>query len=284
MRTIRITGALAVAAVAAAGCQDITNPVEEFGTLADPYVRFEDDAAIGTPGSLNLVIFQLPTRVEEDVTVEYSFGGDAVFGEDYQIVTADGTVRDDVTADGGTAVIPYDTGETSFARDTVYVFVPFEATDGRTLQVEIASATSESGTALETGYIDDYRLFTLAIEGFVEIAEGSYTGQRTGDFGEAAADVTITSPDEPIVVDGAPFSYELSDYTGDGTLFGAPIPWAFSVTSGGTVIAPVRSHVFTDVTSDVVGSYDFDSNTLTLDIELTCCGAEGATWSLQVAM
>ena len=45
----------------------------------------------------------------------------------------------------------------------------------------------------------------------------------------------------PVVQDGIEYRFVLSDYTGDGTLFGVRVPWAFNVTSGGTVIASPRS-------------------------------------------
>lgn len=280
MKSMRIIGALGVAALALSGCEDITNPVEEFGQLADPYVRFETSQAVGTPASTNLVILQLPTRVTEDVTVTYSFGGDAVFGEDFVVVDADGNVRNDVTAAGGTAVIPYDSSQTQFARDTIFIFVPFDATDGRTLEVEIESAVTESGVAIETGYIERFRVFDLSIEGFVDIPTGTYSAARSGDFGDGSGTVTITKPAEPTEVDGTPYDFLLSDVQGDAGVFGVPIPWAFSVTSGGTVILPSRAAGI-GVTADVVGEFDFSTNTLELDLELTCCGAPGFGWSLE---
>ncbi|MEX1184056.1 MAG: hypothetical protein WEF86_12565 [Gemmatimonadota bacterium] len=277
----RVVGPLAIAAVAVAGCEDITNPVEEFGSLVDPFVQFVQPSTIGTPGSYNRVIIQMPTRLEEDVTVQYTFGGDAVFGTDYVIVNADSTVRTDVTAAGGTASIRYDAGEDLLPRDTIIVFVPFDATDGRTLEIEIVSAEAESGRNVETGYIDDYRSFSLNVEGFVNVPVGVYASARTGDFGNGTGTVTISTPAQPIVVDGVPYNQRLSDYQGDAGVFGIPVPWAFSVTSGGTVLAAPMDAAGYEVTSDVTGTFDFDSSTLALDIVLTCCGAAGFGWSME---
>lgn len=277
--------ALAVAMVAVGACEEITNPVEEFGDLTGPFVRFENETAIGTPGSIVPVRFVMPTRVEEDVTVDFTFGGDAVFGEDFVVVDAQGNPRTDVTAAGGTASIPYRFTEPNFARDTLFVRVPFDATDGRVLDVQITGARTASGREIQPGIIETYRNFALSIEGFVDVPTGSYTGQRTGQFGTVNANVTITEPAQPVVIDGIAFSFVLSDYTGDGTLFGVPVPWAFNVTSGGSVLAAPHSHPpgFEDVTSNVTGTYDFTTQELRLNVTLTCCGASGATWQLSVA-
>jgi hypothetical protein len=284
MKSMRIIGVLGVAVLALAGCEDITNPVEEFGTLADAYVRFQTSSATGTPASLNRVILQQPTRVTEDVTVTFTFGGDAVFGEDFLIVDEAGNVRTDVTAAGGTALIPFDSAQTQFARDTIFVFVPFDATDGRTLEIAIESAVTESGRAIETGYIDAFRTFDLSIEGFVDIPTGTYAATRSGDFGGGTGTVTITKPASPIVIDGTPYDFLLSDSQGDAGVFSVAVPWAFSVTSGGTVVLPSQWALGTQVTADVVGTFDFATNTLSLDLDLTCCGAAGFGWSLEAVL
>lgn len=281
MKMMRITGILGVAMLALAGCEDITNPVEEFGTLADPYVRFLTASAIGTPASTNRVILQLPTRLTEDVTVTYTFGGDAVFGEDFQVVDETGAVRTDVTASGGTAIIPFDPDQTTLPRDTIIIVVPFAATDGRTLEIEIASAVTESGRAIETGYIDRFRTFDLAIEGFVDIPTGTYAAARGGDFGNGTGTVTITKPATPTVIDGTPYDFLISDLQGDAGVFGIAIPWAFSVTSGGTVVAPRRDALGLGATADLEGTFDFDTSTLAVDVVLACCGVSGFGWTLE---
>ncbi|MHB1168353.1 MAG: hypothetical protein ACYC28_03630 [Longimicrobiales bacterium] len=281
MKTIRNFGTLLLAAVAFAGCEDITNPVEEFGSLEDPYVRFETSSAIGTPGSTTRVIFQMPTRVEEDVTIQYTFGGDAVFGEDYVIVNAAGDSVTDLTAAGGTATIPFDPEQTTFGRDTIFIFVPFDATDGRTAEVQIASATVPSGQNIETGFIDAFNTFELNVEGFVDVPVGTYATVRAGDFGGGAGTVTITKPAAPVVIGGVPYDFVISDTQGDAGVFGIAVPWAFSVTSGGTVIAPRVDTEGLGATADVTGTFNFTTNVLNLALVLDCCGAVGAGWTLQ---
>lgn len=281
MKTIRNFGTLLLAAVAFAGCEDITNPVEEFGSLEDPYVRFETSSAIGTPGSTTRVIFQMPTRVEEDVTIQYTFGGDAVFGDDFVVVDAAGDPVADVTAAGGTATIPFDPEQTTFGRDTILVFVPFDATDGRTLEIQIASATVPSGQNIETGFVEAFNTFDLNVEGFVDIPVGTYATVRAGDFGGGAGTVTITKPAAPVVIDGVPYDFVVSDSQGDAGVFGIAIPWAFSVTSGGTVIAPRVDAAELGAVADVDGTFDFDTSTLDLTLVLDCCGAPGFGWTLE---
>src|SRR5262249_50741691 len=148
-------------------------------------------------------------------------------------------------------------------RDTLRLFVPTNARDGRAVSVEISSAATTSGRTIETGYIDEYKKFAMNIEGFVDIPVGTYTGTRTSaDVGNGAASVAIAKPATPVTINGVSYAFTISDYTGDGLVFGEPgdlfpIPWAFNVTSGGTVLAAPRSHVVTVVTSTVVGTYNF---------------------------
>jgi hypothetical protein len=167
MRFLKTLALLGLVAVAAAACEDgITNPVNEFGEQLGPYVRFLSPSATASAGDEDpaLAIVQLPTRVEEDVTATYSFGGTAVLGEDFQPVDADGNPRADVTASGGTAHLEYELENTTSARDTLRLQVLGTATAGRTLEISLTGAQTASGTPIETGYIDQNRKFTLTIE------------------------------------------------------------------------------------------------------------------------
>jgi hypothetical protein len=280
MNKLKAVAAMVLISVVGTACEDITNPIEEFGQLVDPFVRWEVPQSIGAPEQTVGVIIQLPTRLEEDVNYNFALGGDAVFGDDYIVVDREGTPRADVTAAGGSGTITYVEDRDAFSRDTIFFFIPFEAVDGRVIELEIVSAQAASGRNVETGYIERYQKHRLSIEGFIDLPEGTWVGQRTGDFGEAAATVTVSRPADPIEVGGDAFLYQLSDYTGDGGIFGVGVPWAFSATSGGSVLVAQQSHVFGSVTSNVSGSYDLATQTLTLNVELTCCGAEGFGWTL----
>ncbi len=280
MNKLRTVLAVVILAMVGAACEDITNPIEEFGQLVDPFVRWEVATSIGAPEQTVGVIIQLPTRLEEDVSYSFALGGDAEFGVDYIPVDREGNPRADVTAQGGSGTIVYNPEQDAFSRDTIFFFIPFEATDGRQVEIEITNAQSASGRNVETGYIERYQRHSLSIEGFIDLPEGTWVGERTGDFGGAAASVTVTRPAAPIEVGGDAYLYQLSDYTGDGGIFGVGVPWAFSATSGGSVLVAQQSHVFGTVTSDVSGSYDLATQTLTLNVTLTCCGAEGFGWTL----
>lgn len=282
MRLIRTIGVLALAAGTVAACEDITNPIEEFGALEDPFVRFQSARTVGTPGSTQAVVVELPTRVEEDVTVDVAFGGDAVFGEDYVIVDSEGDAREDVSAEGATLSIPFDFNQnTMLSSDTLLVFVPFEATDGAVLDIQIESATTESGRVLETGFIEQFQSHTFSIEGFVTagVATGTYAGTWAGDLGSGDVEIVVTQPATPVVIEGVEFSFLIDDYA-EGA-FGVAVPWAFNVTSGGTVIFAGTDAAGFGVTSDISGSYDFDANRLQFDVLLTNI-APGLEWAYDV--
>lgn len=287
MRLIRTIGVLALAAGTVAACEDITNPIEEFGALEDPFVRFESATTVGTPGSTQAVVVELPTRVEEDVTVEVAFGGDAVFGEDYVIVDSEGDARDDVSAGGATLNIPFDFNQnTTLSSDTLLVFVPFDATDGAVLDIQIVSATAESGRVLETGFIEQFQSHRFSVEGFVTegVATGAYAGAWEGDLGSGDVSATITQPATPVTIEGVEYSFVLDDFA-EGA-FGIAVPWAFNVTSGGTVIFSPTDAAGFGVTSDLEGSYDFDTDNLAFEVLLTCCdgadGEAGLTWAYDI--
>ena len=123
MKRISVLGALAIAIAFGAACEDITNPIEETGQIVDPYVHFVSSSADAPPGATVLVIFQLPTKVEEDIDIEFTFSGDAVLGTDFQAVDRDGNARDDVSAAGGDAHITFVADETLFGRDTLFISV-----------------------------------------------------------------------------------------------------------------------------------------------------------------
>lgn len=154
---------LALAAIGATACEDITNPVEEFGELTDPFVRFVDSEATGTPGSIAVAVFQMPTALEESVEVDYTFGGDAVFDQDFQPVDTDGDPRTDVTAAGGTAQLEYEFDDTSLSNDTLALFVPSDAMDGRTLEIELTEARTATGTPVQIGLVESHRVFRMVI-------------------------------------------------------------------------------------------------------------------------
>ena len=275
MKTIRFIGALAVAGMVATGCTDITNPVEEFGEFAPAWVGFDSEEIGAARGFTIPVIFEAPTRPEEDVIIDFTFGGTAVFGEDYEIVNADGSPRTDVTSAGGTVTIEYDPAATA-PQDTMWVFVTTEATDGSQLVVDITDARTADGDEVTVGYLDDLDQFTLTI---TIIPTGTYEGPITGDLGSGTVEIIITQ--NPVTIGGTEYQFRMNDFAAGA--FGSAIAWAFNVEGDGTVVfAPLS--VAQTVSADITGTYDFDTYTLDFDTLLTCCGGAGLEWNQAVTL
>lgn len=278
MKTMRIIGALAVAGMAIAGCQDITNPVEETGEFGAPWVRFDVVAQQGDLDSYVPIIFEAPSRPEQDIDIEFTFGGDAVFGEDYVVVEDEGvtTPRSDVTAEGGTITLPYDPAQEQ-PHDTMWVYVPQDATAGRVLTVEMVGAQGQDGNEITLGYLGDFATFELTVRAPpAEIDEGPYAGVVTAsNFGYNGTTTTVAVTADPVTIEGTQYRYQISDFAFG--LFGGPVPWAFNVFVDGNVEFSPENPAGT-VTADITGSYDFETNVLTVETELTCCGGEGLIW------
>lgn len=279
MRTLKIIGALAVTAGVMAGCEDITNPVEEFGEFAPAWVGFEAPRTVnGSHGTYTPVVYgALTTRPEEDVQIDVTFGGDAVFGQDYVIVDQPGgSARSDLSAAGGTLLLDADPAREG-PEDTLWVFVPETATVGSTVEIQMSEARTVGGDVITVGYLGDFHTYTLTvIPGPAEIPTGTYSGTVSGDFG-AGGIPAVQIADDPVTIGGTTYRYQISDYSYG--LFGVAVPWAFNVFSDGSVQFAPNDTGGLGVTSDITGSYDLDADVLTMDVELTCCGAAGATWT-----
>ena len=109
----------------------------------------------------------------------------------------------------------------------------------------------------------------------VEIQEGTYSFDATGDFGPFSGTFEVTVPEEPIVVNGTPYFNTTSNITGGLFGAGAPTPYAFNVTAGGAVIGAPNSHVFETRVIDIGGSYDSESGEIIFNATFQCCGAAG---------
>jgi hypothetical protein len=166
-------GALAMLVVAAGACEDIQNPVENAGQAIGPWVRFvgataTDTATVNrTPGAAAqaLAIFEMPTRVEEDVEVTFSFTGTAQFNTDFRPVDAAGAARPNTTAQGGTVRIPFRLTDVNFPRDTLRIVVPATATPGRMVNVNITGARGvTSGRQIQVDQVAErYRIFRVRV-------------------------------------------------------------------------------------------------------------------------
>ena len=171
-----------------AACNE-PNDLEDQGfTLVElpPYVAFNapgetvenpvEDVVEG--GSVDFTV-EVPVPTTSDITVDFSFGGDAVFGTDFTIPDSD--------ANGGTIVIPNQTS--GLANDFDNVDIPVTILnngqidpDGKTLTITLAGATNADGEtfAVGRGGLDTLRTATVNI-----------TDQATeAAFGSSASSVT----------------------------------------------------------------------------------------------
>jgi hypothetical protein len=278
MRTYRIIGALAVAASVVVGCQDITNPVEEFGTLAPAWVAFEAPRAVnGSHGTYVPVVYgALTTRPEEDVEIDITFGGDAVFGEDYVIVDGpNGAPRTDLSAAGGTLMLDADPSREG-PQDTLWVFVPTTAEVGSVVEIEMADARTVTGAPITVGYIGQFTAFEITVvPAPAEIPEGTYSGALSGGL-TGATTVQISESD-------GDFDYEISDIAAGA--FGPEVAWEFSVLSDGTTQWSATPRDFTlaalGMTGGITGTFDFETNTLTWNVQYTDSFAWSGAATLQ---
>lgn len=259
------------------GCENVEEPfsIEEGAVPAFVTIDTEDQAV--TAGTSLEVDFELGQTQGEDITVEYSIGGDAVEGEDY--VLPDGA--------GSSIVIEHDTSTTNLDSATLLVGFPPDAALGtvRELTFTLESAVTESGEELTLGRAGRGISRTYQINGLRdEVQEGTYDYTMTGDFGESEGTFEISQPDEPLTIGGSPYYFTTSNIT--DAIFaasGAPeVPYAFNITATGNVVGAPNSHIFDTVLLDVGGSYEEgdDGTTITFDVTLECCGAEGAQFLL----
>lgn len=267
MKMKKLLFVLPIFALMMYACENVSEPFSIEEGAQPAFVLIETESQQVAAGGSLTVTFQLGQTQEENVTVEYTVSGDAVEGEDY--VFSSGSA--------GSVVIEYDPESTNLDRGTVELSFPIDAAFGTTkdLTFTLESATTESGQNLTLGRGEIGAERTYTIGGLVEIQEGTYDYEATGDFGPFSGTFEIDVPEEPVEVNGNPYFITTSNIT--GPLFGAdnPTPYAFNVTAGGAVIGAPNSHIFEGRALDVEGSYDFDSGELTLNATFRCCGADG---------
>jgi hypothetical protein len=264
MRKLRMIGALAVAAVAAAGCEDITNPIQEMGEFAPPWVLFSAATGTAPHGAYVPVILRAQGRPEMDVEIDFTLGGTAVFGQDYIVVTdtVSGTPRGGITASGGTITIPYDPA-TASPDDTLWVYVPTTAVPGRTIIATITGARGSAGP-VTVGHRGNFTTHTRTIvRAPATIPTGTYRGQQTGG---ATGDAETVITRNPITVDGTQYQYRMSDYA--NMLHGVPVGWAFNVYVDGSMDFAPRSHTH-NVTGPPVltGTYNIAANSMSVHVQ-----------------
>ncbi len=122
-------------------------------------VILDDEMTTEDGGTVSFKI-ECPTGTLSDITVNYSFGGDAVFGTDFTVAGA--------TASGGSAVIEHDVND-NLNRDNVDLDIEL-LTDGvqdglKTLTITLTSASNAEGElAVGRGGTDILTTATVIIE------------------------------------------------------------------------------------------------------------------------
>jgi hypothetical protein len=167
------------------------------GTEQNPFVRIDNTlqgsaAADETDGSIAITLENIfPT--EDDVTVNYSLGGTATFGEDYMIAGASAT--------GGSITIPWE--ETfGIATEDLVIDVMYDcvADAGETIVLTLTSAQGADGRQFNVGQ--------GSLHGSVEIALGDVI--PTGGFNTAATEYTDTE-----AVDTVSVAVSVTDFNAD---------------------------------------------------------------------
>ena len=255
------------------GCENVSEPIDIESGVIPAFVIIETtDQDVVAGGNLE-VLFQLGQTQEENVTVNYTISGDAVEGEDYVLTSGS----------AGTVVIEYDPETTNLDRGSVTFDFPVTAALGtsRALTLTIESAVTESGESLTIGRGDTGESRTYTVNGLGEVPTGTYEYQVTGDFGPYAGSFEIGQPDEPVSVGGDPYLFTMTDIAA-APLFGYPVPYAFNVTAGGSVLGAPFSHEpgLETIVLDVSGSYNEAEEVLTINVLFQCCGVEGATYQI----
>ncbi len=252
------------------GCENVSEPIDIEGGVIPAFVIIQTADQNVAAGGSQEVVFQLGQTQEENVTVEYSISGDAVEGEDF--VLSSGSP--------GTVIIEHDSESTNLDTGSITFDFPVTAAFGtsRTLTLTLESAVTESGEQLTLGRGDTGLTRTYTINGLGEPEPGTYQYQASGDFSFAGS-FDIIIHEEPIIVDGNPYEYEISNIAGE--LFGIPVPYSFTIEEGMIVGAPY-SHGpgLESIILDVSGNYLLVAQELVINVVFQCCGVEGASYQI----
>jgi hypothetical protein len=206
------------------------------GTEQNPFIRLDNSlqgsAAVGEDdGGISIEIQNL-FPVETDVTVTYSLGGTATFGEDYTISGA--------TASGGDIVVPFDASTVGISTAGLSIDIINDCTieEGETIVLELVDAKADDGSAFDVGQGDLHKAVTIALNE-VESVVG---------FAAMSTEYTDTEP-----VDTVSVAVGIAD-------FNAACPPSYEVTVDGSS----TSTSFDLLTTELV----FDGTTANLVVEV----------------
>ncbi|MEE9371725.1 MAG: hypothetical protein V3V00_01600 [Saprospiraceae bacterium] len=210
-----------------------------------------------------------PTGTLSDITVNYEFGGTAIFGQDFTIEGA--------SASGGSLTIKHEPTDIQFRdnEDIVVKLLMDNMIDGdKTLEIILVSASNAEGVlAVGRGGTDFLKTAIINISDVdcaLEDLTGAYDFTIAGDLGSSSGVIAITQ--------GADGTWVLDDFAAGA--FGDPVPYEISVAPNGEVTAPAASMVSDGVEATITGVVNTCTNSMLLNVTLNCCGAEGFIWTL----
>lgn len=208
------------------------------GTEQNPFIRLDNSlqgsAAVAEDGGLSIELQNL-FPVETDVTVTYSLGGTATFGEDYTISGA--------TASGGDIVVPFDASIVGISTAGLVIDVINDCIieEAETITIELTDAKADDGSAFDVGQGDLHKSVTVTLSD-VESVVG---------FGAMTSAYTDT-----LAIDTVSIEFGIAD-------FNAACPPSYEVTVDGST----TSTSFDLLTTAL--SFDGSSANLTIDVEIS---------------
>ena len=207
--------------------------------LDGDYVAYSADGANTTIDAIEtneaggdiVLNVEIPTGSESDVTVNFTFGGTAVYGTDF-------TVPGGSSAGGSVVIVPDDGGGTDNIIDNADITVTLlrdDVVDGtKTLDVILSSASNAEGDVnVGRGGTDILKTASITILDFCELNATNIVGDWVLDmqdsFGDGWNNASVT-----VEIDGAGTDYVLDDFSTDGGSTGTA---TITVPAGSTTLA-----------------------------------------------
>lgn len=148
-------------------CEEI-NALEEVGAdlnngLGNSYVTISGSAETAMEGETVTVTVALPNPISGDVSVDFTFSGNAQFDVDFNGTPSSGNVS--VNANGGSGNIEFKItagGADSFSFDIVTIDDGIADPD-ETLTIALSAAKAADGTPIDLGIANGGAAYTLTI-------------------------------------------------------------------------------------------------------------------------
>ena len=221
----------------AMSCEEFTDDYILDGERVTAFVDFNsydsyDGSIVNEGADTSWFRINAPAFVLEATTINLTFGGDAVYGTDFVVVSYTGDNRDyptisNASASGFTITISIDHSFED-ADQNIFGIVPLtdDASDGdKSLTISISNASTESGMSLRTSRIEGQNSFTLTLKDIdcpSDLA-GTYTAVFAGDMGAGSLTMEVFAEE-------GNGNYSVADFTAGA--FGVAIPGIFKDACG----------------------------------------------------